>query len=207
MTIRYTVESPEADLYLLHGQVPISHLAALYNTFPKHYVQSLRFDVLLPNVTVVGSPQKLDSFFLELANGIVGQGFRQKLMTEHGLSAELAEWFIFGDRGVSSKTMVALVTGYGKTRGDDPFTSDTPHDLYDLRRCILLEESVPEIQAGMDKVAAGGSVWKSLVDNWQALKFSLNSELPDWRTAKKLSECTKSRALLDSCLKKQHAPA
>lgn len=205
MSSKYTVETIRPDLVLISGSVPLSQLANLYNSFPKNYVQSLRFDVLLPGVNVVGSPEAVDDYFHELSTGPVGQQAMLGIMRYPEMTEELALWHISGETGASSKAMVCLVTGYGKPFNHDPRQAATPHDLHDLRRCILLAEKVPQIHAGMDKVAASGPVWNALVDSWAALVHSLDTELPEWRTAKNLSVCKQSRALLDKVLQNGRA--
>ena len=199
---RFTVDAPRHGLALIQGPVPMSQLAALLKTYPRDYVMSTKFGELLPGVMVMGTPAAVEDYYQELVNGKAGERLMAEFMVHPVVTQDLAKWFVAGDVGASSKSIVYLITGFAGLNAKGQFSTNTPHDLFDFRRCVLLLEQVPSLKQGMVKVAEHNQEWRALVSVWNSLVAQLDAELPEWRTANKLSGCKLSRAMLDEAKKK-----
>lgn len=91
------------------------------------------------------------------------------------VGAEVVQWLAGGERGASSDTIVAHLTGLSVPR------QGVPRDYWDLRRCLLLLEQCPSLGTRFDDMAEAGVEWASLVAKWDALKTCV-AEDPDWRS-------------------------
>ena len=94
-------------------------------------------------------------------------------------SEALILWLANGERGVSSNTIVTHLTGI-YTLGPYQRRSH-PYDPDDLRRCRLLLEAVPELEANFANMATCSGVWGKLVLHWQELCDLMDREAPRWR--------------------------
>lgn len=95
-------------------------------------------------------------------------------------------WFMIGEVGISSKTIVYALTNINVEsyikRGEEilHFTTnrfDVPHDPSDFRRCHLLLELFPEWRSRLPEVAAKFPKWKPLVDAWGELEALYAEEI------------------------------
>lgn len=78
-------------------------------------------------------------------------------------------WAAFGEQGVSSRTIFAVMTGvseYGTTFPYDWKRFDAPHDPADFRRCYLLFKLIPEWRGRLGEVAQAFDKWRPFVDLW-----------------------------------------
>ncbi len=87
---------------------------------------------------------------------------------------EIIRWFVTGDVGVSSKAVVAQMTG-SKTRRDG--FGDHPYDNGDFGRCHKLLEAVPKFKVRIEEMSGRSPEWAALVAHWDELtKLYLSGE-------------------------------
>jgi hypothetical protein len=101
--------------------------------------------------------------------------------TEGGRDPALERWLALGERGSSSNAMVAFLAN--DPRAADAFDRKAhPHDPSDLKRCRLLLEQVPSLEAPF-RVRMGelSPVRRRLVDAWDELCATMDAEMPAWR--------------------------
>ncbi len=87
-------------------------------------------------------------------------------------TSEALQWFLDGDRGVSSEAIVTAALGKYEKRN-----ADWPHDVADLGRCLRMLNALPWAKEGLDILAAASSVWKALKDNWDHLEALMDEEV------------------------------
>lgn len=93
--------------------------------------------------------------------------------------SDVRDWLAFGERGISSNTIVSTLFGIDANKG---WCGSYPHDPDDLTRCVKLIESCPSVVERFDLMRYVGPVWAGLVDAWPELVAMLNEEIPNWRT-------------------------
>jgi hypothetical protein len=76
------------------------------------------------------------------------------------------EWLLGNDTGVSSKTILAVMTGTPEPR----FGPDCPHDADDFGRCYRLLQHFPEWRARLAEVSDRYPIWGPLVEHWAELE-------------------------------------
>lgn len=83
------------------------------------------------------------AFTVEVINGVKCCPLCKKPASCHGKSVDERAlfWALSGDTGISSKAIMAHMTGYEKT---DSFGMQPPSDSADRGRCIRLLELIPE---------------------------------------------------------------
>lgn len=94
-------------------------------------------------------------------------------------------WLKSGERCPASNTL------YDYALAD--LTSDVPaypRNAEDLRRCRLLLEKVPALQANLQRVAKAGLEWAQFVSFWNDLCLVQDIESPNWRKAVKADKNT-----------------
>jgi hypothetical protein len=111
------------------------------------------------------------------------------------MSAELMQWLINGERGLSSMAMVAHITGRG---GDASY----PYDPADLRRCRLLVERVPVIRHKLAKMSTCSPTWARIIAVWGELCALMDAEAPEWRQGN-WSSAPQTHELLRRCREAQ----
>lgn len=94
-----------------------------------------------------------------------------------GLSEAATRWLANGERGVSSNTIFAHLTG---VNANDSWNGH-PYDADDFRRCRLLLEQVPELDPLLPQMAEVSAQWKDLVYLWQDICGAMDRESPGWR--------------------------
>lgn len=92
----------------------------------------------------------------------------------------ILNWYVNGERGISSETMAAVALG--KTMNRPGY----PHDPADLNRCIKLVDAAPEVKEAFPVIAALSPMWATIIANWDDLRNSFIEEVGyDWSTAQK----------------------
>ena len=82
------------------------------------------------------------------------------------LDQKIEIWLEWGYTGISSKTMLSVLTGKNILPESE---YSHPLDWADFRRCYLLVEAVPELRASIDKMAEVSSEWAIIVHDWDKL--------------------------------------
>lgn len=105
----------------------------------------------------------------------------------------LTHWLVYGERGVSSNTIVSYLMGSPPA---PPGFHDHPYDPADLRRCLLLLEQVPDLMQIFPRMATCSPVWAALVKQWSELRALLDQEVPDWREPNVYGKAPLTRKLM-----------
>ena len=96
-----------------------------------------------------------------------------------GIREKISSWQSHGERGLSSDTLANATLA--SLRGRDPRGRDplwVPLDPGDLRRCMLLQDEVPEVgELGVLYLAHVSEHWNSLAGIWELLGNTLKWEL------------------------------
>lgn len=98
-----------------------------------------------------------------------------------GLSMAAAQWLASGERGLSSEFMFQHLTGIQTLRDHWADEPRHPSDPADLRRCRLLLEQVPELQAKLPLMAKASRPWAALIASWEQICATMDEETPQWR--------------------------
>lgn len=113
----------------------------------------------------------------------------------------LDAWAKTDDVGASSKYIATVLSGGGYGWGAVEILEGKAHPLDggDFGRCYKLLRSVPEFVARLNEVgAAGGPVWKVLVENWANLEVLYEQDI-----AEKTNRCSLwIKELIDLATKK-----
>jgi hypothetical protein len=83
------------------------------------------------------------------------------------MAARIEWWKQHGKRGVSSNTMLEVITGHTCTSG--AFGRSHPYDIWDFRRCYWLLRTVPELRDGFPQLAKQSATWARVVARWDDL--------------------------------------
>lgn len=78
---------------------------------------------------------------------------------------KIIKWFLSGETGISSKTIVSQMTGYEMDRE----YADYPKDPGDFGRCHKLLEMAHEFKPRMKEMADRSPQWAALVEHWDEL--------------------------------------
>ena len=82
-----------------------------------------------------------------------------------GFTREMLDWFMGGDTGISSETiMYFCVTGDLPKRRSCP-----PSDPSDFGRCHRLIEEFPQIKKEFRRIKTYSQQWGRLIDHWDEL--------------------------------------
>lgn len=84
------------------------------------------------------------------------------------------EWLLSGDTGISSKTILSVMTGSAMS---GPFRPDIPYDPSDFGRCYRLLQKFPEWRERLPEVAATYPIWGPMVAAWDELTKLYEQEL------------------------------
>lgn len=160
---------------LVTGSVPLSAFGLLTYGMPKGAVIDSHAARLLGVNFAVGLPEDLAELVRDPTVQAAAR-HRADQQRATGMSDEAREWLATGEHGTSSLTIFQRLTGRRITD-----IEGHPHDSADLRRCRLLLEAVPDLQARMGEMAAVSPAWKSLVAKWCQLCALMDQEAPSWR--------------------------
>lgn len=112
------------------------------------------------------------------------------------MANRVIEWMMSRDTGISSKSIVAVMTGANLDKCPD---LDAPHDPADLGRCLRLLEQFPEWKLRMGEMSKAGRRWEIAVACWHEISASMEAEVGiDWskgRSAPITYELMKERGL------------
>jgi hypothetical protein len=97
------------------------------------------------------------------------------------LSGDAQDWLVYGERGVSSESILSHLTGLNLV-GRGRWRTGTPSDPSDLRRCRLLLKAVPEFQERFIEMATASNEWSIAVKHWEELCTLFDGEAPNWAT-------------------------
>ena len=90
------------------------------------------------------------------------------------MSEKILDWYVSGEKGISSKCMAATALGKKAEHG-------YPHDPADLNRCIKLVDAAPEVKDAFPAIAALSPQWAAIIANWDDLRTSFIDEVGyDW---------------------------
>lgn len=78
--------------------------------------------------------------------------------------ASVQTWLVRGERGTSSETIVGRFLGVRLAQ-----LESEPLDPDDLRRCALMLDECPEVEAWFPAMASVSPVWGRLVEQWDEL--------------------------------------
>ena len=196
LTCQYRVEHYR-DCMLVFGSVPLSHMGQIMQLLPEESVVCPRTASLSQAVMAAGLPAALN---------IVAAMHREPARMRYQarfpqLGAEAIDWLVDGERGQSSDAIfqtlhVVQIEGESATQH--------PRDLADWRRCQLLLEKNPSLATQMGRMAPVSATWERLTRCWPAILESIEEEVPDWRTNKRLSMARKANALLAAAVDVQN---
>lgn len=97
------------------------------------------------------------------------------------ISTNMVEWLANGERGISSNTMFTTLTGVN-TDTHSMWGNSHPRDPADFRRCLLLLDRCPELKLLIHEMSRVSPTWKRLVEHWDEITATFESEVPQWRT-------------------------
>lgn len=166
---------------LISGDVDITVFEMVSKGMPKGTVLNFGVQRLGGYSFAFGPPKALAAIARRL-----GDAEMSALAASHPALSTLARrWLSYGGVGASSAAMFWGCTGIVprgmKVNIEDPAW---PRDPADLRRCLLLVESVPECATAPERMRGRSDVWTRLADAWPALVASLSAEVPEWRGGK-----------------------
>lgn len=94
-------------------------------------------------------------------------------MVKSSVDSRLLTWFLRGEVGASSKTLVHFYKGEEFRHDDSP---RGPIDVSDFRRCYLLVQTIPEIKEVFPLVAERVPSFKGVIENWDAISAAYERE-------------------------------
>ena len=105
------------------------------------------------------------------------------------------DWLLSGDTGISSKTILAVMT---RSKMGEPFGPDVPHDPSDFGRCYRLLALFPGWRARLPEVAEKFPAWGPMVLAWGELTALYEEEIKNAsgkapKLYKRMQELIKSR--------------
>lgn len=186
---------------IVTGPVPIPDLMAIMaEPEGEEWLTDLNLGNKLGATMVLGTKECLDRLAgsEEIQARITGRalGIRQQIESEGGVVPQAAfDWLVIGERGKSSDALFAFFT-----QATSMASRSHPHDTYDLRRCRLLLDCVPEFRDRLSSVASLSPAWAGIVNVWPSLCEVMDAESPNWKNA--LDQSTKTTALLRSVLER-----
>ncbi len=201
----YTVRH-ESGCTLIFGSIPIDDFVALTKTASKTDVPDTQL-AMVAGASVVFGPaeacQELKARYAQERAVALATAYPE-------LPHAAITWVAHGEHGLSSLAIFRRMTGvvpYPIGAGNE---SAHPHDARDLRRCRLLLEQVPEWQARLAEMREVSPEWDRLVEAWDAMCETMDTEAPDWRTyAQGSGVCAKWAAIfeiMDAAMEGSGAP-
>ncbi len=188
----YTVRH-ESGCTLIFGSVPVDDFVALTKTASKTDVPDTQLAMVAGASVAFGSAEACHELRARYA-----QEQAAALAAAHPEVPQAAiTWVAHGEHGLSSLAIFRRMTGvvpYPIGAGNG---SAHPHDTWDLRRCRLLLEQVPEWHARLAEMREVSLEWDRLVEAWDAMCKTMDTEAPDWRTYAGSGVCAKWAAIFE----------
>lgn len=172
----YTIEH-RGDCVLITGAVPVTALSALIKLVPKNSVMSPDVARIWGATFAFGPEEDLQE--LREAGEIVAM--QREKQANPCLPQDALQWLAFGERGISSETILSCLTGANILH---MHKWSHPYDPADFRRCRLLLEAVPELADRLHMMSAVSPQWAALVRDWHGICTAMDAEIPNWRTPK-----------------------
>lgn len=95
-----------------------------------------------------------------------------------------AHWLAYGERGMSSESIMRAATGGRPGR----WGWIEPADPADFRRCQLLLAEVPAVRdAAFPRLAAESRVWAALIEHWNQIADVFAHEAPGYLESRRWS--------------------
>lgn len=106
-----------------------------------------------------------------------------------------AHWLAYGERGMSSESIMRAATGGEPGR----WGWMEPADPADFRRCELLLAEVPEARdAAFPVLAEGSRAWAGLIFQWDHIVTLLDEEVPGRLTGRPRGRALRAYRLMQS---------
>ncbi len=166
-------------LFALPGEsgIPVSALQSVARRHGRGCVMDTDMARIHGAVIVAGKPEDLAR--LREAPETVRKAGAIAARLPATLSAEAMRWAVHGEQGLSSQTLFRALAGVGVPGAREEISN--PHDISDVRRCLLLIEQVPEFQGRLAEMAALSPEWGVLAEIWDRLAATIGDEAPGWR--------------------------
>lgn len=99
---------------------------------------------------------------------------------------KLTEWIVYGNVGVSSKTMWSAIMNIAKPNERKGWTFDVPYDSDDFSRCYELYTECQLGQIELEKIKQVFPWWGPFIDDWEKLCVMFLNKEPMYYYIKKL---------------------
>lgn len=198
----YRIEKVNACT-VVYGNLPMTVMARIFARSAKSAVMDGDASSLLGASLVVGTPKAIQKLKANAPKRRVPAPWREKI--GEGACA----WVEAARVGRSSNYFLFRLTGFNAMAwlksGEvtAPVEVAYPFDPADLRRCRLLLEAEPSLQARLPEMFASHPVWARLVLRWEELCAVMDEESPEWREDQLLKPSPRTQALLDK-IEKQY---
>jgi hypothetical protein len=195
--VAYTIEH-RGDCILIDGEVPMSAFGTLVMLAPNDSVMDPDAARMLGVTFAFGPADQMEALKATRADAETkhqGAMFPQ-------LSPGAQRWLASGQRGMSSEALFTRLSGVNCTSGasDGVARVDHPYDPDDFRRCRLMLEACPELEANLNEAAGMSQQWAALIQVWGTLCDSMDWESPDWRNPKKGSRAPATYQLIKKAI-------
>jgi hypothetical protein len=154
----------------VYGSVPIDEMVMLTKAWKKRGLTDLRVDISSAlGATLAVTDKKRGELWLEEIKANAKR-------LAHG-DKEL-EWIKGPDTGMSSLTIMSVLSDKHKHPGRYEIRGEYPLDPSDFGRCYRLLALFPEWRSRLSEVAEKYPKWKELVEHWDELEALWEKESP-----------------------------
>jgi|WetSurMetagenome_2_1015567.scaffolds.fasta_scaffold01420_19 hypothetical protein len=94
------------------------------------------------------------------------------------MKEKILNWYITGERGMSSESISAFMVGLKPKHG-----YSYPSDPSDFKRCLKLLIAVPEIRPRLNEMRKIDKYWNALIEHWKEVEDCFMSEVSEWLTS------------------------
>jgi hypothetical protein len=192
--ISYLIEH-RGNCILIFGDVPASAFLALTKLAPPKSVVDPDVARMFEANFAFGLAKDLQALKASEADNVL----RREQTKNPGLSPEAVKWLAHGERGSSSNAIFSHLTGINASRRGSEL--DHPYDPADMRRCRLLLEAVPSLQAELGRMASVSTHWSRFVPAWDEICRVMDEEVPNWRDAKKCSDADQTYKVIQKIIR------
>ena len=175
---RYTIEH-RGNCVLIDGLVPAGAFKALTHLVPESSVMDPDVARMFGVTFAMGPAAELQT----LRDSRTEQEVLAQRALRPNLSPGAQRWLAAGERGMSSEALFTRLSGVNCTSdaSDGVARVDHPYDPADFRRCRLMLEACPELEARLNDAAGMSKEWAALIQAWGTLCDTLDAECPGWR--------------------------